>query len=216
MRDGISRVAKPPFVSRLAGHLCEMTGEESARVAPAAEEFLLSLGTDQVPHPGGTLHEHLLRVADLLARWGAMPELVAAGLCHACYGTDGFDHALLPASDRAKLAAVIGDRAEALVYLYGSCDRAAVYPLLAGVGPVPFRDRFTGQTRTRSEADIQAFAELTAANELDIAAHNSAMAAEHGPALMRLLAGARARLSDAAWQACLDILGDYQPHAPPS
>jgi hypothetical protein len=192
-----------------------MTGEESSRVSRAAEEFLLSLGADRVPHPGGTLHEHLLRVADLLGQWGAMPELVAAGLCHACYGTDGFDHPLLPVSDRAKLAAVIGDRAEALVYLYGSCDRAAVYPLLAGVGPAPFRDRFTGQTHTRSEADIQAFAELTAANELDIAAHNPAMAAEHGPALLRLLTGARARLSDSAWQACLEILGEYQPQAPP-
>jgi Domain of unknown function (DUF6817) len=192
-----------------------MSGEEVSRVRRAAAEFLLSCGTDEVPHPGGTLHEHLLRVADLLEQWGAMPELVAAGLCHACYGTDGFDHSLLPVSDRAKLAAVIGDRAEALVYLYGSCDRAAVYPLLAGVGPVPFRDRFTGQTHTRSEADIQAFTELTAANELDIAAHNSAMATEYGPALMRLLTGARARLSDAAWQACLEVLGDYQPQAPP-
>jgi len=191
-----------------------MTGEESVRVPQEVAEFLLSLGTGKLAHPGGTLHEHLLRVADLLMRWGAMPELVVAGLCHACYGTAGFDHPLLAPGDRGKLAAVIGDRAEALVYLYGSCDRDAVYPLLAGVGPVPFRDRFTGQTHTRSEADVQAFAELTAANELDIAAHNPAMAAVHGPALMRLLAGARARLSGPAWQACLDVLGDYQPQVP--
>ena len=191
-----------------------MTGQESARVPQEVAEFLLSLGTGKLAHPGGTLHEHLLRVADLLERWDAMPELVVAGLCHACYGTAGFDHPLLPPDNRDRLAAVIGDRAESLVYLYGSCDRAAVYPLLAGVGPVPFRDRFTGQTHTRPEADVHAFAELTAANELDIAAHNPAMAAEHGPALMRLLSGARARLSDAAWQTCLDILGDYQPQAP--
>lgn len=192
-----------------------MTEGETSRGREVAEEFLRSLGTDRLPHPGGTLHEHLRRVAGLLERWGAMPELVTAGLCHACYGTDGFDHPLLAVSDRARLAAVIGDRAEALVYLYGSCDRAAVYPLLAGVGPVPFRDRFSGHTHTRSQADVQAFTELTAANELDIAAHNSAMAAEHGPALMRLLAGARDRLSDGAWQACTQILGGYQPQAPP-
>jgi hypothetical protein len=166
-----------------------------------AEEFLLARGAGQRPHPGGTLHEHLLRVADLLAEWGADRHLQAAGLCHACYGTDGYDQPLLALAERPVLAALIGARAESLVYLYGSCDRTAVHPLLPRPGPVPFRDRFTGRTVTPPEPDICAFTELTAANELDIMRHNPAMAAQHGSALLQLFTRTRARLTDAAWQA---------------
>jgi hypothetical protein len=124
-----------------------------------------------------------------------------AGLCHACYGTVGYPHALLGLDERPVLSALAGARAEALVYLYGSCDRAAVHPALKESGPVPFRDRFTGGTRTPPERDICAFTELTAANELDVIRHSPAMAAEHGPQLLWLFAATRQRLSPAAWQA---------------
>jgi catechol 2,3-dioxygenase-like lactoylglutathione lyase family enzyme len=164
-------------------------------------EFLLRRGASRLQHPGGTLYEHVSRVAELLAEWGAGQELQAAGLCHACYGTDGYAPVLLSLADRPGLSELIGARAESLVYLYASCDRAAVYPALRGVGPVPFRDRFTGTTRTPPERDIRAFLELTAANELDVIRHSPAMAAEHGPALLWLFAAARQRLSAAAWQA---------------
>jgi len=92
---------------------------------PAAA-FLREHGADRMPHPGGTLYQHLVRVAGLLADWGADQDLQAAGLCHACYGTDGFPPSLLRPDEREILAGLIGERAEALVYLYGSCDRAAV------------------------------------------------------------------------------------------
>lgn len=164
-------------------------------------EFLLERGAGQLPHPGGTLYEHLIRVAALLADWGAGQDLQAAGLCHACYGTGGYPHALLRLDERAVLTGLAGARAEALVYLYGSCDRSAVYPALKQPGPVPFRDRFTGRTHIPPEHDIRAFTELTAANELDVIRHNAALAARHGVALQQFFAGARARLSDAARQA---------------
>ncbi len=165
------------------------------------EKFLLDRGTDQLPHPGGTLYEHLVRVAALLAAWGAGEDLQAAGLCHACYGTSGYPHALLGLDERPILRALAGTRAEFLVYLYGSCDRAAVHPALKEPGPVRFRDRFTGRTHTPPETDIRAFTELTAANELDVIRHSPAMAARHGAALRHFFADARALLTESAWQA---------------
>jgi hypothetical protein len=36
---------------------------------------------------------------------------------------------------------MIGTWAESLVYLYASCDRAAVYPVLGKPGPAPILDR---------------------------------------------------------------------------
>jgi catechol 2,3-dioxygenase-like lactoylglutathione lyase family enzyme len=164
------------------------------------KKFLLDRGAGQLPHPGGTLYEHLVRVAALLAGWGADQDLQVAGLCHACYGTDGYPDVLLGLAERPLLTALAGVRAESLVYLYGSCDRAAVYPALGKDGPVPFCDRFTGRTRTPAERDIRAFTELTAANELDVMWHNPALAAQHGAALRHLFAAARPRLTGAAWQ----------------
>ena len=164
-------------------------------------EFLLERGADRLQHPGGTLYAHVRRVAGLLAEWGASQEVQTAGLCHACYGTDGYAPALLTLAERPVLSDLIGPRAESLVYLYASCDRAAVYPALGQGGPVPFLNRLTGTTRTPPERDIRAFLELTAANELDVIGHSPAMAAEHGPPLLWLFAASRQRLSAAAWQA---------------
>ena len=88
-----------------------------------AEALLRHQKADQVAHPGGTLLKHLHRVRGYLRDWGAAAEVQIAGFCHACYGTDGFDVALLELAERPRLADVIGVKAEALVYLYASCDR---------------------------------------------------------------------------------------------
>lgn len=185
-------------------------------------DFLLSHGAARLSHPGGTLYEHLCRVADLLASWGASAAVETAGLCHACYGTDGYNKALLQAGERARLAALIGRDAESLVYLYGSCDRAVVYPHLGDDGPVVFRDRFTGRVSTPPEDDVRAFAALTAANELDVICHNPSLATQYGPGLLDLVRRSRHRLSDAAWRAWaeLDMAGrdglvPKDPVAPP-
>jgi hypothetical protein len=144
--------------------------------ARQALALLEAAGAAEIEHPGGTLLAHLVRVEGLLTSWGARPALATAGLCHAYYGTDGFSLALLTLDRRAELAEVIGEEAEALVYLYASCDRKASYRTLAGDDDaVEFVDRFTG-SRIRASLDARRdFAELTAANELDIAAVSPAM-----------------------------------------
>ncbi|MFF9815241.1 DUF6817 domain-containing protein [Streptomyces sp. NPDC014006] len=171
------------------------------------EDFLRDHGADRIPHPGGTLLAHLMRVTRLLGGWGADLDVQAAGLCHAAYGTDGFGQALLRTTERATLADLIGERAEALVHLYGSCDRDAVYPLLGGDAPVVLRDRFTGDEQTPCDADLRAFMEITAANELDVLAHNKDLAARYGAALYGLFTRSRDLLSAAAWAACTRQLG---------
>lgn len=176
-----------------------------------------------MPHPGGTLLEHLIRVSSRLAEWGAPSRVQIAGLCHAFYGTDGFAPTLLDVTsptDRAVLIDLIGQETEALVYLYASCDRAATYPRLRlGTGPTPgglspasepptFRDRFTETDHTPTPDDLSAFLAITAANELDVFAHNPDLAARYGPGLYRFLASepVRTLLSAPAWQAVQSAL----------
>jgi hypothetical protein len=139
----------------------------------------------------------------------ASADLRAAGLCHACYGTDGFPPSLLGVDERPRLAEVIGAEAENIVYRYGSCERAAVYPRLKDVGPLVFTDRFTGEIAVIDEADAAIFVELTAANELDIVRVNPGSAASWAPGFLELLRGTRQRLSDvalAAWTTEVDAL----------
>ncbi|MCX4744028.1 hypothetical protein OG455_00620 [Kitasatospora sp. NBC_01287] len=190
------------------------SGSGRAEAWPAAEEFLRARGAGELPHPGGTLLAHLIRVADLLGEWGADPHVRVAGLCHAAYGTDGFDQALAGTAERGLLAELIGEEAEALVHLYASCDRGVVYPQL-GIGrPVVFRDRLTGREHTPPESDLRAFLAITAANELDVLAHNAALADRYGPALYRLFARSRDLLPTAAQEACARQLGRYAPRTP--
>ncbi|WP_030243013.1 MULTISPECIES: DUF6817 domain-containing protein [unclassified Streptomyces] len=177
-------------------------------VSPAASgpavALLREFGAADIAHPGGTLIAHLQRVQGQLAAWGARPALQLAGLCHAFYGTDGFPDALLPLDRRSELAAVVGAEAESLVYLYASCDRAATYPTLADTDG-PFHDRFTGLSHTPDPQARRDFAELTAANELDLA-RDPAFRDQWGPELLSLFTRIRPLLSRPAWSDCQEVL----------
>ncbi|MEU0061667.1 DUF6817 domain-containing protein [Streptomyces sp. NPDC006334] len=170
-----------------------------------AEALLRDLGAGALAHPGGTLLAHVRRVRRRLAAWEARPALQIAGLCHAFYGTDGFPDGLLPLERRSELARVIGREAEAIVYLYASCDRGATYPGLAGPAPC-FHDRFSGVQWTPAPRTLRDFADLTAANELDLAAHDPEFRDRWGPDLLALFTRLRPLLSRAAWEDCREIL----------
>lgn len=165
----------------------------------AALDLLAERGARRIAHPGGTLMDHLERVHAALERWRARPAVRLAGLCHAFYGTDGFATALGETSRRADLAARIGEEAEHLVHFYASCDRAFSYPGLACGGP--FRDRFTGERSDPPLAARRDFAELTVANELDIAGFDPGFRERHGPALRELFASWDVLLSEPARRA---------------
>ncbi|MET8136889.1 DUF6817 domain-containing protein [Streptomyces sp. NPDC005251] len=178
-----------------------------ASPAPAdqAVALLRRLGAADIAHPGGTLLAHLQRVQGQLAAWGARPALQVAGLCHAFYSTDGFPTALLSPDSRTELAEVIGAEAETLVYLYASCDRRATYPTLANADGA-FRNRFTGQLHTPEPHLRRDFAELSAANELDLARTDSVFRERWGAELLALFTRLQPLLSQPAWSDCRAML----------
>ncbi|MER7179737.1 DUF6817 domain-containing protein [Streptomyces hyaluromycini] len=186
-----------------------MSASPASPLPPAASAravaLLRTLGAAEIDHPGGTLLVHLQRVQEQLAAWGARPALQLAGLCHAFYGTDGFPTALLPLDRRTELVAVIGAEAEAIVYLYASCDRKATYPALANPDAA-FRDRFTGQARFPEPRLRRDFAELSAANELDLARVDPSFREKWGAQLLALFTRFRPLLSRPAWSACRAVL----------
>ncbi|MFJ9343017.1 DUF6817 domain-containing protein [Streptomyces sp. NPDC101733] len=171
--------------------------------------LLKEWGAETTKHSGGTLLTHLLRVEALLAAWGARPALQTAALCHAFYGTDGLPLILLELSERARLAEAIGTEAEELVYFYASCDRKASYPSLAAQdeASVTFRDRFTGEEFTPSLRQRRDFAELTVANELDLAKVNASFRERNGAHLLELFTRWTPLLSEATRREVTAVLG---------
>jgi pimeloyl-ACP methyl ester carboxylesterase len=156
-------------------------------------ELLTACGAESLPHPGGTLLAHLQRTARRLESWGAPHALIKAGLCHAAYGTQGYPTALLAVRHRERLRAEIGDEAEAIVYAYCACDRA-----YEAAGSGELRDRFSGEYWVPAERMRRQLAELTAANELDVAEHAQLSRDELG-AIARALVAVAPKLSQASW-----------------
>jgi len=177
---------------------------DKSRLA-AVTRWLAARGAAGIPHPGGTLLAHLERVQALLAEWDARPAIRLAGLCHAYYGTDGFATALGDPGGRKELARMTGVEAEQLVYFYASCDHRFSYPSLAErMGP--FKDRFTRTVLRPPLGPRRDFAELTAANELDIVRVNPDLRAQLGPDMLRLFTSWKNLLSEAAWQSAQTTL----------
>jgi hypothetical protein len=81
--------------------------------------FLRSEGIDAVRHNSHEdLLPHLMGTSALLEGWGARRAVVDAGLFHSVYGTEYFQTESLDATRRDAVRAVIGDEAEALVWLW--------------------------------------------------------------------------------------------------
>jgi hypothetical protein len=132
----------------------------------AVQGWLRARGAESIAHAGGSLYEHLGRVADRLAGHGGSAAECLAALTHAAYGTDGFPVALLDVGDRAVLRELIGEEAEELVYRYGGCDRGRTWRALPSTGVI--WSRFTGHSASPTPAGLRAFADLSIVNELDV------------------------------------------------
>jgi hypothetical protein len=135
----------------------------------AVLRFLKDLGTERIRLHHRSLLDHLVGTEQLLRDWKCPEEAALAGLCHAAYGTDGLVSPLVAPDDRARLRRLIGRDAESAVYIYGCCDRRAVYPQLGTGVAIRWRDRFTGLEWTVDDRDLSTFALLTWANALEAA-----------------------------------------------
>lgn len=82
--------------------------------------FLIDAGADTVAHSGRTFYAHLIGTHDLLEQWGNAADICSAGLFHAVYGTKAFNNAIIPLRQRSRVARLIGVRAEALAYTFGT------------------------------------------------------------------------------------------------
>ena len=88
-------------------------------------DFLVSLGTDKVPHTNEVFLAHLIGVYRDLESWGCDDALCQAGMFHSIYGTERFQKFSLSLGRRSEVRDLIGPRSERLAYVNCVMDRAS-------------------------------------------------------------------------------------------
>lgn len=172
-------------------------------------EALQELGAGDFQHLNGTLEAHLKGTELILEQWGASEVLQVAGLFHAAYGTAGFDENMVSLNQRHEISKVIGSDAEALVYLYCSCDRDYVFPQFSQKGEIQFKDRFTGLIFPLEASQANQFCELTVANELELVYSSEDFKQSYGKVLLELFVGMDEYLSQEAQKSYKSALNEF-------
>lgn len=98
---------------------------------------------------------------------------------------------------RDKIATIIGEDAEILVYLYCSCARMCTFSNI-GLDAIQFRDRFTEEVFRLTPTQAKDFCELTVTNEMELVLDSEAFKQQHGKGLFALFQDMSPWLSDAA------------------
>lgn len=186
--------------------------EEYAERYAAAVSFMQSRNADSTEHSGGDLLGHLEATAELLQSWGNTADVCLAGLCHAVYGTEGFQRSMLDSSQRYVLREIIGPAAEALVYFYASAERNFFCPSITR-GPVEFRDRFTGEIFAPGEAMIRDCLELMLANDVEISGRMESYLRYTQPYNAELFTRCKDYVSDPGFTSLCDVYGISQDAA---
>lgn len=116
-------------------------------------DFLVALGTDQVPHTNTRFLSHLIAVYRDLKEWGCEEHVVVAGLFHSIYGTEAFQKFALPLERRDEVRELIGERAERLAYVNCALTRESLDVCVAAGGPPRLWDRFRDAPLEVSQAE---------------------------------------------------------------
>lgn len=131
------------------------------------------LGADDVNHHGRKLTEHLIGTYSLLLKWGNSPKVAAAGAFHSIYGTEEFKTRAISLNRRAEIAALIGNEAETLAYLFGVSDRRRFYEVKDGEKPFVTIPAEGNATLEITEEQYRSLLEIEVANIVEQAMHQT-------------------------------------------
>ena len=129
-------------------------------------QFLDVLATDERPHSGRTLRDHLIGTYEMLAEWGCPDHVATAGLFHSIYGTASYRNASTEFSKRDAVRAVIGDDAEELAYLFCIADRRGFFHETGHASPLVW-DRVEEKLVETTPQRINELLDVEAANLIE-------------------------------------------------
>ena len=136
-------------------------------VAKLYEAYLERCGAKETTHSGRTLFDHLKGTYDVLRDWNCPEHVCLAGLFHSIYGTNVFHHKSVDFKERPTIKALIGSRAEHLVYLFCVIDRPKVFLDAQNMFQRHLWDRHNCQLVSVPKEVRDALVEIEAANLLE-------------------------------------------------
>lgn len=118
-------------------------------------DFLVSLGTDKVPHTNNVFLAHLIGVYRDMQAWAGDDDLCSAAMFHSIYGTERFKLFSLPLERRGEVRELIGPRAERLAYLNCAMDRSTLdHAVLNATDEHRIVDRLTGEVHELTQQEF--------------------------------------------------------------
>lgn len=129
-------------------------------------ELLTSLNTDENPHSGGELLDHLKGTHDFLETWGNDQNVCLGGLFHSIYGTQSYKTESATQEDRRHIREVIGEQAERLAYLFSMTKRQGFFEELGKDNPVLW-DRSHKEKIPVTREDLHNLIEIEIANYIE-------------------------------------------------
>ncbi|MYB56985.1 MAG: hypothetical protein F4X51_11385 [Gemmatimonadetes bacterium] len=129
-------------------------------------ELLLDLNTDENPHSGGDLLDHLRGTHDFLQAWGNDQAVCLGGLFHSIYGTQSYKTESASLEDRQRIREVIGERAERLAFLFSVSIRSGFFEGIGKEGTTVW-NRVHEEHIPITQADLRDLIEMEVANYLE-------------------------------------------------
>lgn len=143
-----------------------MRGDAVGDIPSAQVDLLTELSAAQSHHSFGSLLDHLSATRDLLAEWANSETVCAAGLFHSVYGTQYYKVQSASFDRRTDVAAVIGERAEELAYLFCVTDRRDFFTQMDPAAPA-LKDRVREVDVAVTPQTIDALIEIEIANGVE-------------------------------------------------
>jgi hypothetical protein len=129
--------------------------------------FLRKASTEQMPHSGVGLFDHLLGTRQLLIEWEVRPAVCNAGLFHSVYSTEHYELKAIPLSMRDEVRQMIGDEAESLAWFFCIMRRETLYQNPGRDGEFRVQHRLTDGWLPLTKTQFQDLMTMTLANSLE-------------------------------------------------
>ncbi len=162
--------------------------------------MLDGVAVDQISHFGRTLKDHLIGTHNLLDQWGNADHVCLAGLFHSVYGTKTFPQAALTMISRNNVRALIGGKAESLVYIFCMSDRRRLL-LENRTAPYGWIDHRTGERANITGVVMNELVEIEVANFVEQLFHRNDKTDSIIDDMRRRFETTESRMSDAAREA---------------
>ncbi|MCF2946760.1 hypothetical protein L0668_01465 [Paraglaciecola aquimarina] len=170
--------------------------------------LLIELGAGEFEHAQTYLIEYLESTRCMLKSWIASEIMQDAGLYHLAYDINATDSKLFDEARRKQVAAIVGAKAESIIYHYCACDWGGFLTHTSQEQEPIFYDRYTARHFKIDSELVHNLCELKAAIEINRVLHHPSSIQKNSERLKILFGQIQEQLSAPAQRKINQVLSD--------